>query len=89
MALLLEGVDGRLVPAPPPVREREPAAAVRGLLAAGFAAARALGAPAAAAELAAPGAAAAAKLAAAAEAGAGLAAAAGSLWGVGVAMAQG
>ena len=84
--MLLEGVDGRLVPAPPPVREREPAAAVRGLLAAGFAAARALGAPAAAAELAAPGAAAAATAAAA---GAGLAAAAGSLWGVGVAMAQG
>ena len=84
--MLLEGVDGRLVPAPPPVREREPAAAVRGLLAAGFAAARALGAPAAAAELAAPGVAAAA---AAAAAGAGLAAAAGSLWGVGVAMAQG
>ena len=82
--MLLEGVDGRLVPAPPPVREREPAAAVRGLLAAGFAAARALGAPAAAAELAAPGAA-----ATAAAAGAGLAAAAGSLWGVGVAMAQG
>ena len=81
--MLLEGVDGRLVPAPPPVREREPAAAVRGLLAAGFAAARALGAPAAAAELAAPGAA-----ATAAAAGAGLAAAAGSLWGVGVAMAQ-
>ena len=86
--MLLEGVDGRLVPAPPPVREREPAAAVRGLLAAGFAAARALGAPAAAAELAAPGTAAAAKPAAAG-AGAGLAAAAGSLWGVGVAMAQG
>ena len=84
--MLLEGVDGRLVPAPPPVREREPAAAVRGLLAAGFAAAKALGAPAAAAELAAPGTAAAA---AAAAAGAGLAAAAGSLWGVGVAMAQG
>ena len=83
--MLLEGVDGRLVPAPPPVREREPAAAVRGLLAAGFAAARALGARAAAAELAAPGAAAAATAAAA---GAGLAAAAGSLWGVGVAMAQ-
>ena len=82
--MLLEGVDGRLVPAPPPVREREPAAAVRGLLAAGFAAARALGAPAAAAELAAPGAA-----ATAAAAGAGLAAAAGSLWGLGVAMAQG
>ena len=81
--MLLEGVDGRLVPAPPPVREREPAAAVRGWLAAGFAAARALGAPAAAAELAAPGAA-----ATAAAAGAGLAAAAGSLWGVGVAMAQ-
>ena len=80
--MLLEGVDGRLVPAPPPVREREPAAAVRGLLAAGFAAARALGAPAAAAELAAPG-------AAATAAAAGLAAAAGSLWGVGVAMAQG
>ena len=79
--MLLEGVDGRLVPAPPPVREREPAAAVRGLLAAGFAAARALGAPAAAAELAAPG-------AAATAAAAGLAAAAGSLWGVGVAMAQ-
>ena len=83
--MLLDGVDGRVVPAPPPVREREPAAAVRGLLAAGFAAARALGAPAAAAELAAPGTAAAA---AAAAAGAGLAAAAGSLWGVGVAMAQ-
>ena len=83
--MLLEGVDGRLVPAPPPVREREPAEAVRGLLAAGFAAARALGAPAAAADLAAPGTAAAA---AAAAAGAGLAAAAGSLWGVGVAMAQ-
>ena len=82
--MLLEGVDGRLVPAPPPVREREPAAAVRGLLAAGFAAARALGAPAAAAELAAPGTA-----AAAAAAGAGAAVAAGSLWGVGVAMAQG
>ena len=83
--MLLEGVDGRLVPAPPPVREREPAAAVRDLLAAGFAAAKALGAPAAAAELAAPGTAAAP---AAAAAGAGLAAAAGSLWGVGVAMAQ-
>ena len=86
--MLLEGVDGRLVPAPPPVREREPAAAVRGLLAAGFAAARALGAPAAAAELAAPGTAA-ADTAAAAGAGADLAAAAGSLWGEGVAMAQG
>ena len=86
--MLLEGVDGRLVPAPPPVREREPAAAVRGLLAAGFAAARALGGPAAAAELAAPGTADAAT-AAAAGAGADLAAAAGSFWGVGVAMAQG
>ncbi len=95
--MLREGVDGRVVPAPPALPEREPvvvalerrvvldARPTLGLLAAGFAADRALGTSAAGVEPAAPGS------AAAAAAGADWAAAAatGLGRGVGVAMAQG
>ncbi len=70
--MLREGVDGRVVPAPPALPEREPvvvalerrvvldARPTLGLLAAGFAADRALGTSAAGVEPAAPGSAAAA-----------------------------